>query len=104
MSYIVSLTKEAEQDLRGIYLYITFELLSPQNAKGQVNRLQKSIESLSEFPKRHRIMEVEPWKSRGIHVMPCDNFLIFYLVDEKNLSVVVSKILYGKRDIGKILK
>ena len=83
MSYLVTITQEAEEDLGGIYAYITFSLLSPQNAKRQIDRIQKVIQSLDEFPMRHRLMESEPWKSRGMHVVPCDNFLIFYLVEEK---------------------
>lgn len=37
MSYLVTITQEAEEDLGGIYAYITFSLLSPQNAKGQID-------------------------------------------------------------------
>lgn len=103
MSYLVTITQEAEEDLEGIYSYITFSLLSPQNAKGQIDRIQKVIQSLDEFPMRHRLMESEPWKSRGMHVVPCDNFLIFYLVEEKNNKVVISRILYGKRNLEKEL-
>ena len=47
MSYLVTITQEAEEDLGGIYSYITFSLLSPQNAKGQIDRIQKVIQSLS---------------------------------------------------------
>lgn len=99
MSYLVTITQEAEEDLREIYAYITFSLLSPQNAKEQIDRIQKVIQSLDEFPVRHRLMESEPWKSRGMHVVPCDNFLIFYFVEEKNNEVVISRILYGKRNL-----
>lgn len=103
MSYLVTITQEAEEDLGGIYAYITFSLLSPQNAKRQIDRIQKVIQSLDEFPMRQRLMESEPWKSRGMHVVPCDNFLIFYLVEEKNKEVVISRILYGKRNLKKEL-
>ncbi|MBW9212348.1 MULTISPECIES: type II toxin-antitoxin system RelE/ParE family toxin [Terrabacteria group] len=99
MSYLVTLTREAEEDLRGIYAYITFSLLSPQNAKGQIDRIQKVIQSLDEFPMRHRLVDSEPWKSRGVHIVPCDNFLIFYLVKEEKAEVIISRILYGKRNL-----
>lgn len=39
MSYAVSVSLEAEEDLRGIYSYITLTLLSPKNARGQISRL-----------------------------------------------------------------
>lgn len=104
MSYIVSVTQEAKSDLRSIYCYISFELLSPENAKGQMDRLKKAISTLREFPTRYRLMEDEPWKSRGLRTMPCDNFLIFYLVKEEKNEVIVSRVLYGKRDIARALK
>lgn len=103
MSYKVSISHEAEEDLRGIYAYITFDLLSPTNAQGQISRLEKAILSLDEFPLRHRLVSFEPWKSRGLHVMPCDNFLIFYVVQEEKQKVFISRVLYGKRNLEKVL-
>lgn len=35
--------------------------------------------------------------------MSCDNFLIFYLIESEN-KVVISRVLYGKRDIEEELK
>ena len=35
--------------------------------------------------------------------MACDNFLIFYFVFEEKHEVVVSRVLYGKRDIEKVI-
>ena len=37
------ITEQADADLRGIYEYITFELLSPENAARQLDRLEESI-------------------------------------------------------------
>lgn len=43
MVYEVTTTEQAESDLRGIYEYIAFELLSPENAEGQLDRLEEHI-------------------------------------------------------------
>ena len=37
------MTEQADCDLRGIYEYIAFELLSPWNAAGQLERLEECI-------------------------------------------------------------
>lgn len=103
MSYAVSISYEAEEDLRSIYFYIMFNLFSPQNARDQINRIEKAIQTLDKFPKRNRLVSFEPWKSRGLHIMPCDNFLIFYIVNEEKAEVIVSRVLYGKRNIKKEL-
>ena len=73
MNYEVRLTIEAENDLRGIFEYIAFELQSPQNAAGQLDRLEQSIMVLDQMPERFRVYEKEPWHSRNLRIMPVDN-------------------------------
>lgn len=41
MIYEVITTAQADTDLRGIYEYIAFELFSPDNAAGQLDRLEE---------------------------------------------------------------
>ena len=103
MSYAVCISREAEEDLRGIFAYITFDLMSPKNARGQIDRIEKAIQSLDHFPMRHRLMVLEPWKRRKLRFIRCDSFLIFYFVREEKDEVVVSRVLYGKRDIEKVM-
>ena len=52
MIFDVIISAQAEEDLRGIFEYITFELLSPENAEKQLERLEKQILSLDEMPER----------------------------------------------------
>lgn len=103
MSYTVSISHDAEVDLWGIYAYIYVQSLVAENAQGQISRLEQVILSLGDFPARHRLVSFEPWKSRGLRVMLCDNFLIFYFVFEEKHEVIVSRVLYGKRDIEKVI-
>ena len=49
MIYQVSITEQADADLRGVYEHIAFELLSPDNAAGQIDRLEKHIIGLEKF-------------------------------------------------------
>lgn len=103
MTYKVKISETAEKDIRKIYEYIAFELLSPSVAAAQVGRIEKSILSLDEMPMRFRIYENEPWKSRGLRVMPVDNYLVFYIPYEQNHTVNILRIMYGGRDIEKQL-
>ncbi len=41
--YEVEVSEQADSDLRGIFEYIAFELQSPENASGQLDRLEKQI-------------------------------------------------------------
>ena len=103
MNYEVRLTIEAENDLRSIFEYIAFELQSPQNATGQLDRLEQSIMSLDQMPERFRVYEKEPWHSRNLRIMPVDNYLVFYIPNHRELTVKVMRVMYGGRDIPKQL-
>ena len=81
MIYEVEVSEQADSDLRGIFEYIAFELQSPENAIGQLDRLEEQILSLDAMPKRYRKYEKEPWKSRGLRVLPVDNYVVLYIPD-----------------------
>ncbi len=52
MTYRVALTEQADSDLRGIYEYIAFSLLEPENAAGQLDRLEENIGTVLFFSAR----------------------------------------------------
>ena len=81
MIYEVEVSEQADSDLRGIFEYIAFELQSPENAIGQLDRLEEQILSLDTMPERYRKYEKEPWKSRGLRVLPLDNYVVLYIPD-----------------------
>lgn len=99
MTYQIKITDQANQDLRGIFEYIAYELQELQTAIGQLDRLEKEIYSLNQMPERYRIYDREPWRSRNLHIMPVDNYLVFYIPDNNTQTVSVVRIFYGKRDI-----
>lgn len=99
MIYEVCTTSQADADLRGIFEYIAFELQSPENATGQISRLEKHILGLGEFPERYRIYEKEPWHSRGLRVMPVDQYQVLYVFNQDRGVVTVIRIMYTGRDM-----
>lgn len=64
-------------------------MLSPDNAAGQLKRLEEHIIGLEEFPDKFRPYEKEPWHSRGLRVMPVDNYLVFY-IPNKDAGIVTN--------------
>lgn len=100
MIYTVQITSRAETDLRDIYGYIAYELLSPPTAARQLQRLEEEILSLYQMPNRYPAYPEEPWHSRGLRVMPVDNYLVFYIPDTATQTVSVIRVMYGGRDIG----
>ena len=79
IDYSVVVSEQAAKDLNGIFEYIAYELKSFQNAQGQLSRLEKGISSLGNMPERFRRYKREPWYSRGLRIMPVDNFCVFYI-------------------------
>ena len=49
MKYEVEVSEQADRDLREIFEYIAFELQLPENAIGQLNRLEEQILSLARY-------------------------------------------------------
>ena len=99
MIFRVNITRQAEEDLRGIFEYIAYELHSFQNAVGQRGRLEEEIGSLERMPDRYRAYEREPWFSRGLRIMPVDNYLVFYIPCRDTQTVDVIRVQYGGRDL-----
>ena len=97
MKYKVMYTAGAKKDLRNIFRYISEELLAPENAAGQIERM------LDTMPNRNRLYEEEPWHSRGLRFFPVDNYLVFYKTDDETEIVYVVRIMYGGRDVHKQL-
>ena len=99
MIYEVEVAEQADSDLRGIFEYIAFELQSPENASGQLERLEEQILSLDTMPERCRKYEKEPWKSRGLRILPVDNYVVLYIPDSDKKVVTILRVIYAGRDI-----
>ncbi|NLL17840.1 MAG: type II toxin-antitoxin system RelE/ParE family toxin [Clostridia bacterium] len=99
MSYKIIYTKESEQDLINIYRYIAMDLLAPETAKKQIDRLLNAIQGLNKLPFRYRLYQNEPWHSKGLRVLPVDKYLVFYTVIEEEKTVAIVRIMYGGRNI-----
>lgn len=103
MSWGIVYTAGAKRDLRGSYEYIAHDLLAPEAASGQTQRIMKKIRALDEMPMRFRLYGEEPWHSAGLRFFPVDNYFVFYLPDETKSTVSIVRIMYGGRDIRRQL-
>ena len=99
MIYEVKVSEQAERDLRGIFEYIAFELQSPENASGQLDRLEEHILSLATMPERCRRYEKEPWKSRELRILPVDHYMVLYIPNEDKKIVTILRVMYAGRDV-----
>ena len=103
MKYRVVMSKQAEQDARAIFEYIAFEKQAPETAAELIYRIEEQILKLDEMPYRFREYESEPWKTRGLRIMPVENFLVCYIPEEDAMTVTVIRIFYSGQNIDKHL-
>lgn len=102
MKYTVNITDDALTDMEDIYNYIAHELLAPENARGQYDRIADAILTLDTFPERYRIFDAEPEHSLRIRRMVVDNYLVCYVVDPEVVTVIA--VFYGASDVHSRLK
>jgi plasmid stabilization system protein ParE len=103
MKYNVEITEQAGLDMKMIYEYIAVTLMEPAIAVKQYSRIETAVYSLETMPERFRQYEKEPWRSRNLRVMPVDNYIVFYTVDNENRVATVTRIMYGRRNTEKEL-
>lgn len=96
--YQVQVTEQAERQMREIARYITSELKAPNAALRLFDELEKSISSLSDLPGRVSLTDEEPWRSNGLRRMPVRNYLVYFWINEAELTVHVTAVIYHARD------
>ena len=101
--YDVIITPEAEGDLDQLGAYITFELKAPETAFSYVRDIRTELYTLRKAPKRFRVVDDEPWHSRGLRRMNARNFAAFFIILEQEGTVFVQNIIYQKRNLPKVL-
>ena len=105
MSYEIHLAQTAKDDLQEIFSYIAFQIPetnSLQNAEQQIQRLLKQIQTLNEFPNRYPVCSNERLHKRKVHLMPVDNYLVHYQVNQKASTVYVARIVSGRRNMDTV--
>lgn len=100
----INYTFKARQDLRDIYEYIAYTLLSPGAARNTAEKIMEAARSLESMPERNPLYKEEPWRSQGIRFIPVKNYLVFYTVNKADNVVLILRIMYGGRDISRQLE
>lgn len=90
--------------MKAIYEYLAFELLVPDTASRQSDRIMKAVRTPDHMPERYKVYEEEPWKSQNLRYFPVDNYLVFYLPRKETGVINIVRIIYGGRDIKRQLE
>ena len=49
-------------------------------------------------PKNKKLVDDEPWHSRGIRIFLVKNFFVYYRIDEEHKKVFILNVIYARRD------
>ena len=99
----VIITPDAQADLNELDDYITYTLLSPDTAIAYIRNIKRELLSLQRAPKRCKLVDEEPWHSRGIRRLNAKGFAVFYRVLDQSREAFILNVLYQRRDLMRIL-
>ncbi len=77
--YEVKVTRQALEQMRSIVHYISYDLMAPEAAENFLNDLKSAIMKLAALPKRHSLIDEEPWRSEGVRKIVVKNFFCILL-------------------------
>ena len=101
--YEVRVTRQALEQMKEIVHYISNDLMALDAADNLLDKMKAEITKLPSFPKKHALIDEEPWRTEGVRKIVIKNFLIYYWVDDKNNRVQVTTVIYSRRDQTKQL-
>ena len=97
--YKVKVNPRAISELDRIYKYIADDKLSPQNARGQVDRIKKAVLNLDTFPQSHQERNEGRYAGKGYRQLLIDNYVVIFRIDELHKTVYVVTIQYQGRNL-----
>jgi toxin ParE1/3/4 len=104
MDYSVKLTSYSIFQIQETISYISKVLLVPETAAAWTDYLEKQITGLSVMPARFPMVDIEPWRTKGIRRMPVKNFVVYYYIEENTKEVWITSVVYSKRNQLNALK
>ena len=102
--YSYVLTETALNDLDETYEYNAVDLANPDAAGDFADELEEKLTEICKAPRTGRPV-INPYlKRKDIRRFLVKNYIGYYLVEEDTGTIVVLRIVYGKRNQDKILK
>ncbi len=101
--YNIVISKDAWEDIEDVFKYISDILFEPDIAKKIQRTLLVRIKSLETMPKRNAVIDIEPYKTRGVRIYLVENYKVFYVVDEEKEMIYILNVLYKHRDWHNII-
>mgnify|MGYP000850257477 FL=1 len=102
-NYSLKLTPKASEDLDKIYSYISKELYAEKAVKNLLEKIETSIMRLKDFPFSCNYIVDKFLRKKGYRKLIIDNYIAFYLVNQKEQQVIIMRVLYGRQEYQDLL-
>ena len=103
MKYKIVRTDKADEQLREIIFYIADESGNMDVALKYLDKVEKAINSLEDFPMSGSVPRYSILRRRGYRVLIVEKHLIFYKVDENEKTVTIYAVVDGRQEYKNII-
>lgn len=103
MKYKIIRTDKADEQLREIIFYIAEDSGSVDIALNYLDKVEKAINSLEEFPMSGSIPRYSILKKQGFRVLIVERHLVFYKICEDKKEVIIYAIVDGRREYRNLI-
>lgn len=103
MKYSIIRTDKADEQLREIIFYIADDSGSIDVALNYLDRIEKAINSLEDFPVSGSIPRYSILKKQGFRVFIVERHLVFYKVNEDRKEVIIYAVVDGRREYRNLI-
>lgn len=97
--YKVSISTRAFKDIENIFAYIALEKQSPENAKGQTDRIWQALKTLENFPQSHQERKEGYYAGKGYRQLLIDNYIAIFKINETQKAVTIVTVQYHGRNL-----
>lgn len=103
MKYNIIRTDKLEEQLREIIFYIADDSGSIDIALDYLNKIEKAIKHLEDFPMSGSIPRYSILRKQGYRVLIVERHLIFYKVNEDKKEVILYAVVDGRREYKNLI-
>ena len=103
MKYNIVRTDKADEQLREIIFYIADDSGSIDIALNYLDKIEKAIGQLEDFPMSRSIPRYSILRKQGYRVLIVERHLVFYKINEDKKEVIIYAIVDGRREYRNLI-
>ncbi len=101
--YQIRYTPLAYADLDSIDSYIAETLANPTAADHLMEKMERSIDRLKDFPYIGSEVGDAYLAAKGYRKLVADNYIVFHLISEDRRTVLIMRVVHGAREYQNLL-